>query len=306
MKTFFSYCWKIPLSGMAFFLGMMISGMLLPSLGLHAPDLPAGADQNTIAVLFMASSMILAFTLSFVSRGLSLSWVKRWFILFLLAWGVAAVGMVLESYFFMTTDAVASISNALFTVLNFLLPSLFLTGVVAIAFRPDHLPSRITYHNRSLADYGRVGFLWRIAVALAAYPVTYIAFGLLVLPFVGDYYSEAMFELVNPTWGQLIPLQLVRSLLFLLVCLPVILNWRSSRLRLWLGLGFSFFVLTAFMAVFTSHWFPWQLRFFHGLELLADGLVYAGMLSFLFGRPGTYEPVTNLQRASRPETSSGL
>jgi hypothetical protein len=47
-------------------------------------------------------------------------------------------------------------------------------------------------------------------------------------------------------------------------------------------MGVSLFVLTAFMAVITSYWFPWQMRLFHGLELLADAFIYASFLTVLF------------------------
>jgi hypothetical protein len=75
---------------------------------------------------------------------------------------------------------------------------------------------------------------------------------------------------------------LARSALFLLVCLPVMRRWQGSRRSLWLSLGMSFFVLTAFMAVITAYWFPWQMRLFHGLELLADSMVYTAVLVLLF------------------------
>jgi hypothetical protein len=39
--------------------------------------------------------------------------------------------------------------------------------------------------------------------------------------------------------------------------------------------------------VITAYWFPWQMRFFHCLELLADGLLYAGVLTWLFARPAS-------------------
>jgi hypothetical protein len=36
--------------------------------------------------------------------------------------------------------------------------------------------------------------------------------------------------------------------------------------------------LVGFMSVITSYWFPWQMRLFHGLEILADSFVYTGVL----------------------------
>jgi hypothetical protein len=227
--------------------------------------------------------MLLAFVLSFVAGRLRANWLMRWLILAELVWTFAALGMVIESVFFMNTDAVASIINAVYTLLSFLLPSLILALMTALLFPPEQ-PSKPClqslkgfFAGRSLLDWA-----WRLLLAVAAYPMVYFAFGLLVKPLVGEYYTQGMVELILPTWGQLIPLQLARSLLFLTASLPVIAWWRGSRRSLWVALGMAVFMLTAFMAVITSYWFPWQMRLFHGLELLADGLVYAGVLAVLF------------------------
>jgi hypothetical protein len=270
--------WKLPLCGIAFFIGMALGGALLPALGLQAPAVPEGTDSNTIAMHFFLGSMLLALVLSMISVRLALNSLGRWLILAALTWVVGAVGMVLESLFFMNTGAVSSSESTLFTILSFLLPSILLSGMVTWLFRPDRsnpasiLPVRFTTGQ----------WVWRLLVALLAYPLVYILFGLLVQPYVMEYYIQGSYELTAPTWGQLIPLQVLRSSLFLLVCLPVIIWWRGSRRRLWLTLGSAFFVMTAFMAVITAYWFPWQMRLSHGLELLADAMIYAGILVSLF------------------------
>ncbi len=286
IKNTLSYIWKLTICGIAYFIGMAISGALLPMIGLQAPEAPAGTDANTIALWFFLGSILIALTLSFVSRRLRANWLVRTVIVAELVWVLGAVGMVIESFFFMTTGAVSSILSASFTMLNFLLPSLFLSAAVAALFRPDpQLGSCLQclqnfFFARRFSDW-----LWRIPIALMAYPVAYFVFGLIVQPHIQDFYTAGQFELTIPTWGQMIPLQLVRSLLFLIVCLPVVVWWGGSRRSLWLVLGASVFTLTAFMAVITSYWFPWQMRIFHGMELLADALVYAGVLTWLFA-PG--------------------
>ena len=276
IKSILAYFWKLPLCGIAFFIGMALGGGLLPMLGLQTPEIPAGSDANTIALWFLLSSVLLAFVLSFVGRNLALKGLGRWLVLFALTWGVGAVGMVLESVFFMETGAVTSTSSTLFTILNFLLPSVFLCGMVTLLFRPDKT------NHQPAASFSASEWAWKVLLALVAYPLTYFIFGWLVKPFVMDYYTQGLYELTAPTWGQLIPLQLARSALFLLVCLPVMRRWQGSRRSLWLSLGMSFFVLTAFMAVITAYWFPWQMRLFHGLELLADSMVYTAVLVLLF------------------------
>jgi hypothetical protein len=276
IKNLFSYLWKLPLCAMAFFIGMVLSGGLLPVLGFQTPEMPAGTDANTVALWFLLGSILLAFVLSFVARRLAVKGPGRWLILFALTWVVGGVGMVLESFFFMETGAVASTGSTLFTILNFLLPSLLLSGMVTLLFRPDEIS------GQPAPSFSAQEWAWKLLLALLAYPLTYFTFGLLVQPFVMEYYTQGMYELAAPTWGQLIPLQLARSVLFLFVCLPVIRWWQGGRRSLWFALGFSFFVLTAFMAVITAYWFPWQMRLFHGLELFADGMVFAGVLTGLF------------------------
>lgn len=273
IKPILSYLWKLPLCGILFFIGMAISGVVLPLFGLEAPQSPAGTDPNTIALYFLGGSILLAFLLSFLSRNLSRKVLVRWIILSGLTWMVGAAGMVLESAFFMDTDAVSSASSTLFTLLNFLLPSIALSGAVSWLFSPVSQ----TFHKKS--SFSPRAWIGNIVLSIAAYPVIYIFFGLLVQPWVAEFYTAEMFELTLPTWGQLIPLQLVRSVLFLAVCLPVIHHWQGSRSALWLALSGSFFGLTAFMAVITAYWFPWQLRVFHGLELLADAFLYGGFLA---------------------------
>ncbi|MFZ5807953.1 MAG: hypothetical protein ACOY16_01610 [Chloroflexota bacterium] len=281
LRHILAYLWKLPLCGLAFFVGMALSGILLPALGFTPPEMPAGTDAGTITLWFLIGSMLLAAFLAPLSRRLQAGRLARWLLLSLFVWVFAAVGMVLESFFFMTTGAVTSLENALFTTLNFLLPAFFLGGMVASLFRPT--PDTVLAPIFVAPTFQ--GWLWRALTALLAYPLIYFSFGLLVQPLIGDYYASGQYELITPTWGQMIPLQMARSLLFLLVSLPIIARWHGARRALWLSLGLAIFACTSFMAVLTAYWFPWQMRLFHGLELLADGLLYAGVLTWLFTAP---------------------
>lgn len=238
--------------------------------------MPAGADPNAISLYFLGGSVFLAFMLSFLSKNLSLWGLSRWGLLAGLTWVVGAVGMVIESAFFMDTGAVGSTGQTLFTLLNFLLPSILLAGGVSWLF-----PSADT-KTAALEDKSPQVWGGNLLLALLAYPVVYITYGLIVEPWVSSYYAAGLFELALPTWGQLIPLQIARSILFLIVCLPIIINWQGTKKGLWLSLGGSFFGLTAFMAVITAYWFPWELRLYHGLELLADAFTYIGILVWLY------------------------
>ena len=282
MKQIFQYLWKLPLCGIVFFAGMILSGAILPGLGFKSPEMPKGADANTVAVYFVLGSMLLAFVISFVSRNLEANWLARWIILSELTWNFGVAGMVLDSMLFMTTGAVSSITNMLFTLLSFLPSFLLLSAMVAMLF-PPKAPQEpcLDCLRNYFGGWKPIQWIWRLGCAVLAYPLVYFTFGLLVNPFVQKFYATGQYELSLPNWDQLIPLQLARSFLFLLVSLPVLAWWRGSKKELWLHLGASIFILTALMAVITSYWFPWELRLFHGLELLADALVYSGALAVL-------------------------
>ena len=272
--------YKLPLCGIVFFIGMAIGGAALPLLGLEAPAIPEGADANTIALWFLLGSVVLALPLSWLSRHVAGGWVRRWLILTGLTWVCSAVNMVLEAFFFMETGAVSSTGSGLFTVLNLLAPCITLSGAVALLFRPPDrgkgLDGRAFWVQHSPGAW-----TWRIGLVLLAYPVLYIAFGLLVRPLIADYYAQGAYELVAPTWGQLLPLQLARSALLGLACLPAVIAWRGTRRALFWTIGATIFACVAFMPVLTAYWFPWPLRVFHGLELLADSLAYSAVLVFL-------------------------
>lgn len=129
----------------------------------------------------------------------------------------------------------------------------FLLGSLILAFA-------LSFISRGL--WG--GFLVRwLTTAIVTFPVIYITFDELVLPLAGEYYVQGGYELALPSWSQIIPLQLARSVLFLLVCLPVLVMWHGSRRSLVLSLGLAISVLVGFMSVITSYWFPWQMRLFH-------------------------------------------
>ncbi|HEY3313035.1 MAG TPA: hypothetical protein VGK00_15445 [Anaerolineales bacterium] len=232
MKLTLSYLWKLPLCGIVFFLGMLISAMLLPALGFSAPKMPAGVDANTIVFYFLLSSLLLAFVLSFVSQSLRANWMVRWVILAELSWNFGATGMVIESYFFMNTGAVSSLINALYTLLNFLPPFLLLSALVAALFKPvTPLEPCLDCLRVYFSSRRQVLWAWPLTAALLAYPLVYFVFGLLVSPFIQPYYVNGQIELTLPTWEQMIPLQLARSCLFLMVSLPVVAWWRGGVVR---------------------------------------------------------------------------
>jgi hypothetical protein len=282
LRFVLSYLWKLPLCTLGFVTGFIMGGPLLAALNLEAPEMPAGADANTILIWIVLSSLIVAFVLSFIAQGIGGRLLSRWLILFSLIWGGSAVNMVIEASLFMTTSAVASSNSMLFTMLTYLLPSLLMAGALAWLFPPRKrgmglvASLRVHFARRQGRDW-----IWRLPLAAIAFPLIYFTFGRLILPLVEDVYAQGLYEMQAPTWAELIPVQLARGVLFVAIALPVLATWQRSQRRLGWSLGMAFFVLLAFMSVFTAYWLPLGFRIIHGAEILADSLVYAWVVVLL-------------------------
>ena len=260
-------------------IGLTIGGALLPLLGLVPPELPQGVDAGTMGLYFALGSLLFGLALALLARGICGSYVLRWFTLTLMMWVAYAVNNVIEGRIYSTFAVTSSIQSMLYTGLSLLLPTLGQAAVIAALFEP---PSKALRTRERLSAFPLSGWAWRLAVALVAFPVIYFIFGLLVEPLIREYYVQGQFELALPPLSVIIPVQLLRSALFLLVSLPVILRWGKSRTALILTLGFALFVFVGGFSMVTTYWFAWQLRLFHSLEILADEMVYALILVTLF------------------------
>jgi len=135
------------------------------------------------------------------------------------------------------------------------------------------------------ARYHAAGWAGRALAALLAFPLIYLSFGRLIAPLVMDYYAEGLFGLELPSWNQILPILLLRSLLFLLACLPVLILWQDSQRGLFLTLGLILFLLVGGLSMLQAYWLPASLRLIHSLEILADELVYMAVLLVLFRAP---------------------
>jgi hypothetical protein len=162
---------------------------------------------------------------------------------------------------------------------------LLCSAVVAWVFPPaDSGPSLGTGLRTFAAQFSPAQWAWRLLAALLAFPLVYVVFGWLARPFIIQFYEQQMAGLTAPGWGQIVPTLLLRSLFFLLACLPVLVMWHGSRSRLFITLGSALFVLVGGLYMLQSYWYPLTMRAVHSVEILADSAVYAGALVALLVR----------------------
>jgi hypothetical protein len=188
---------------------------------------------------------------------------------------------VLDASVYMTAYA----STSAFTTISAIVPSLCCGGAVALLFPPKEKGQSFVAAWKAFFSRRNPGQgLWRLLLASIAFRPIYLFFGLLVNPITGEYYRQNMFGLKAAGWDQILPVLFVRSLLFLLACLPIFIAWQKSERSLLLSLGTALFVLVGFLYMLIGYWLPLIVRIPHSIEILADSFVYAGVLTWLLAR----------------------
>jgi hypothetical protein len=283
IKSLLHYVWKVPLCGVLFFIGFIPGGQLATWMGLSTPEMPIGVDPSIIVQYTLLTSPILVLGLLAISRGLSGGFLSRWLILFFFTWIAYGVNTYFEAMIFSTMSAAS-----IYAVVLYLPASLLCSAAVAWLFPPVMKGCSFFVQVQTFFSERTFGsWAWRLFTAFLAFPVAYYFFGRLISPIVLPYYLQGSNELALPSWSQILPVLAIRSLLFLLICLPILITWKLSNSRLFLTLGLALFILVGAIAMVEAYWLPTVLRVTHSLEIFADEMVYAGALVFLLGRHAT-------------------
>jgi hypothetical protein len=282
MKLLLLDAGKLLLAGAAFFLGMEIGDLLAHFMGLAAAPMAPGADRDLVRLYSLLTSPLLALALALVARGLAGELPTRALILSFLCWIAYSVTNELEGLVFVDYS-----TGFWFAVVQAVVASLLCGAAVAFLFPPAESGRgfvaawQVFFARRRVVEW-----VWRLAVASVVFAPIYFIFGLLVLPFVGDYYQQSVGGLQQPDVTRLFTVLFARSVLFLLACLPVLIVWRLSARSLFFRLGSSLFVLVGLLYLLIAYWLPLSLRLPHALEILAGELVYGGVLVALLARGG--------------------
>jgi hypothetical protein len=279
-KILFVNLGKLILCGLTFAVGTILGGMLASLLKLPTPTPPQGADVRAIGLYSMLATPLLALALALIARGLGGSFLTRMLSISFFTWTAYTLNTQLEASIF-----TAYAAGFWFAAVDYLVPALLCGAAVAFLFPPEKNGEGL--FAASTAFFARrtpLSWVWRLVVAAVAFMPIYFLFGLMVVPFTGEYYRQNLFGLTMPTIDQILPILFIRSILFLLACLPIIILWQKSWTSLFWRLGFALYVLVGLIYMLISTWLPLYVRFPHALEILADEFVYAGVLVMLLAK----------------------
>lgn len=270
-----SWIWKLVVCAIAYVIGTVVGGALVMALGIELPQAPGEVDPTMQSLLLFPAGLVFALGLAVMAAGLAGRLWQRWLILTLFLWGINGVGNAIEATIF--TNLGSPVGQAL----SFLLPAALCALAVAWLFPA---PSEVTFAEKArqfFSTWKPSKLAIRVLLGIIAFPVIYFFFGAVVAPIVVPLYEQMDF-LKIPPMSLLIPVAFGRSALILAVTLPIVIGWESTRKRAMLGLGLGNAIAVGVAGLILAPFFPALLRWVHGVEILADGLVYGWILVLLF------------------------
>lgn len=273
-RTLAGWFWKILISGVAYAVGAVAAGALVSALGLELPQLPMGANEGQQMALLVAGGMAMAVALAAMAIGLAGSRWQRWVVLVAFVTIVSGVGNALEGSIFTTLGGQWS------AMLVNVLAGAFCASAVTLFFPAPteaSLGERVAAFRERLRGRGLAG---RLALAILTFPSLYFFFGMTIVPIVKPYYDQLEY-LTIPPMATMLGVLVLRSAMFLVVSLLVIVAWHASRMRLVVGLGLGHFAAVGFVGLVQATFLPAVLRWTHGVEILADSMFYALVLVWL-------------------------
>jgi hypothetical protein len=271
---------KGALCGLVYVVAVIINGMIFAALHLHVPDLtPKNISQTQALTTFVLCSMLLGMALMPLAAGLRGKSSVRGLALAFLPFICIGINAPIEMVIFTT---LLPRQTVLPFVASFILPALLFGFALAYLSERDPQPASLAQlSGRFFSAHPAASWFWRIPLAILAFPVIYFVFGAMVAPIVVPTYRAGIAGLVLPPLSVILPVQVLRSTLFLAASLPFLILWKRSRVSLLVALGLAHWFLVGLFGLLQGSFLPVTLRIAHSLEIGADSFAYAAVLVLL-------------------------
>lgn len=230
----------------------------------------AGTPVHLVWVL--AANLLLALTLMYVTTRLQGAGWRLAGILFLLMFGLHCNNLV-EAVFFQLDIPRAELAT------------LFLSGFVRAAFFAPLLvwasrkwsgspqPALHAWTERSALSW-----IWRIAACDLAYVFFYLLAGMIIFPYVHDFYASRQLPALLP----LMVMQIFRGLVFVGLSLLVIRRAAGSRREVALVVGLVLSVVGGIVPLLAPNpYIPTYIRWVHGCEVGVSNLLFGCLVGWL-------------------------
>jgi hypothetical protein len=279
LGTALGYLWRVLVCAVAYMIGMAIGGMLAAASGLPMPTMAEGtAEEGTMAQLAVATPVLVISLLPLAMRQAG-TFLARWLALGLFTYVSLGLNTAIEAAVF------SNMGGASGLILVFVAPTFLCAAAVAWLFAPRHAAE--PFAARARAFFGArsvVRWVCRLVLAVLAFPVVYWIFGMLLMavrPQLMEYYMSGELGLRVPAPQVILGVQILRSSLFLIAALPLLVMWTGTRRGLAAALGLGYAVTVGAFHLLQSSFMPLEMRLGHGIEIALDSFAYALALVWL-------------------------
>ncbi len=252
-------------------------------VGLSAIDLVrkimGGSGLSASEALFsVMGNLVLAYYLLWLQGATRLRRRDNALLLWLNLFVVGSFSNMLEGYFFTEVfdSAYAFIAGSAVMVV--------FTGLQAVyaSFTLPEGEKRLRDGLDSyLATRGGSGWAKRVLAGALSYFPVYFFFGMLVSPFVMPYYRDPSLGLVVPPFTVIIPLEVIRGLMYVACLLPIAAALGSGRRTTAVAFIGMLFIPGALLPLLADQGLPAPIIPFHLVEIFADSAVYGYVLARL-------------------------
>ncbi len=156
--------------------------------------------------------------------------------------------------------------------------------VLLFGKRPDVSPE----HYHPIQSKSRGERAWRFVVSDLTYAFLYIAAGMIIFPYVKNFYATQHI----PAMTTILGLQLlVRGPVFVVLCLALMRMLGLPRLAGALAVGAVFTILSGVAPLLTPNpLFPDAVRWVHFCEVSSSNFVFGAIVGWLWGQPKLEHP----------------
>ncbi len=254
----------------------MVAGMLLLS------DVKPAASPHVMQWMLLSNSLVVATLASLAFR----SDLRGWRLGAALAGVPLAIGCVnaIEGAFFLTNSLMPW--SRLFA---FLILSAALVLPVWMLLFGRQTDTAIGHYSpiksKTLSEK-----IWKFAVSDLAYACLYLTAGLIVFPYVKDFYATQHI----PAMTAILAMQLlVRGPIFVALCLGLVRMLGMPRFSGAIAVGVIFTILSGVAPLLAPNpFFPDAVRWAHFCEVTSSNFVFGAIVGWLWGEPRTAQSQT--------------
>jgi len=244
----------------------------------------SGETLNTIScTLSLAASIILSLFLAWLIGKMKLQKLNVFTLIWLNLFIVRFFSNMIEGYFFTTIfNSLSIFINTTFIALGVTLIEAALAGALLTTEGEESLNTLL---KKYFSSRSHGSWIKRILTGSIIYFPIYFFLGMLIFPFIAEYYSDPSLGLKVPGFEVIIPLEIFRGFLYVIISLPIMASIKENGKTQFIALSSMLFIPGALLPLILESSLPIQIVPFHLIEILADSLVYGFALSRILSKP---------------------